>query len=240
MKKAIIITASQGLGLKLAQVSAQFKIQSKVHIISEPGVGERHDQKQTHANIVIKPPLASSLEGFDYLVWNTGVFLHKALSDTTDFEMDTLIDLHYRKPLKLIRDIHKQNKGPYHFITIASCSSWRLRNDEAIYCGLSAAKAGFARNFANDLTIELPGSKTLLVNPGGVKTPFFYENKAAEAQGYLDQENLAKFIWQTAIDQRVPFEEVQFLRNKNPTTKMSGPIIEFTTKNPEIVTDRSN
>lgn len=244
MKKAIIVTASYGIGLKLAEVSKQFDIKSEIAIVAKAGIGEPPNSTEKSNKHAAYGELYSTIDSdddsFDYLIWSTGVFLQKSLSETTDVEMDTLIDLHYSQPLKIIRDIHKKNNKPYHFITIASCSSWRLRHQEAIYCGLSAAKAAFTRNFANDLTAERPGSKIMLVNPGGVKTPFFYEKEIEDTSGYLDQDNLARFIWQTAIEQKKSFEEIQFLRDKNVKSEVGVPIIEFVVKNPETIATRDS
>ena len=96
---------------------------------------------------------------------------------------------------------------------IASCSSWRLREQEAVYCGLSAAKATFARNMAADLARERPGSKVTLLNPGGIRTPFYYEQEE-EGEGFIDQVWLAEYIWASVLNQRDTFSELQILREK--------------------------
>lgn len=242
MKRALIVTASQGLGLELALISSKFNIQSQVHMVNQKGVGEIIN------NDAIEPDYLTDAshpyvqqnysESYDFFVWCTGVFLQKPISKINDFELDTLIDLHYRLPIKIIRDFHTQQKVPYHFIVIASCSSWRLRNNEPIYCGLSAAKASFARNFANDLIKEMPGSKSLLVNPGGLKTPFFYEDPNVSTNGYLNQNKMAEFIWRQSLSQNMPFTEIQYLRDKTNSSEEVEPIIEYGVRSPEILTFR--
>lgn len=228
MKKAIILTAAHGIGFKIADLSSHFNINSMIKVINVPGVGEVSGALPNHE-------YNNFTESFDYLIWSTGVFLQKPLVDTTDYEIDTLIDVHYKMPLKALRDLHTIQTKPYHLIVIASCSSWRLRNNEAIYCGLSAAKATFTRNFANDLTSQLPGSKVTLINPGGLRTPFFYEEESIDNAGYLDQEHLAQFILESATTQEVSYQEVQYLRNKSQTSTSKDPIIEYKTKSPEII-----
>ncbi len=236
MKKAMLITSEQGIGIHLAQIAHRFSIQSNRYIVSERKAGpanfaDAYDYFADRNHYVYDE---RANQRIDYLIWSTGVFLHKPFADHTDFELDAMIDLHYRLPLKIIRTLHRHQCAPYHFIMIASCSSWRLRQHEAVYCGLCAAKAAFARNFANDLTQTLPGSKVTLMNPGGSKPNFFYEKDQIITDNYLNQNDLAQFIWQTVTTQHKPFLEVQYLRDKSSIPKHE-PIISYQTSCPETL-----
>lgn len=238
MKKAIIITATQGLGFSLQKTSKQYGISSKTYSIGKCGVGESKalPAEKTDYALDISNEVTTKIEdNFDFIVWNTGVFLHKEFSKTTDAEIDTLIDLHYRFPLKIMRNLHQKQTKPYHFIAISSCSSWRMREFEAIYCGLCAAKATFVRNFANELSDNLPGSKVTLINPGGVRTAFYYEEDEPNLEGYLNQEKMSNFIWSSALEQEKTFVEIQYLRNKTSVCGFSEPIIEYGTKCAETI-----
>ena len=238
MEKAIIISASRGLGPELAQVSLEYNIRSETHFVSYPNVGEVSSLKTCNPDYFtdISLPLLPSVfdRDFNYLVWYTGVFLKKSFAETTESELDVLFDLHYKVPVKIIHQLHKQRKNSYHLIVIASCSSWRMRLHEAVYCSLCAAKSTFARTFANELSRDLIGSKVLLVNPGGLRTPFYYENNI-EMDGYLDLENLARFIWKSAKQQEKSFMEIQYLRNKSSVSGDMNPIIELGAKLPETI-----
>lgn len=238
MEKAIIISASHGLGPELAQVSLEYNIQSKTHFVSYPNVGEASLLKTCNPDYItdISLPLSPPEHeiDFNYLVWYTGVFLKKSFAETTESELNVLFDLHYKVPVKIIHQLHRQKKTSYHLIIIASCSSWRMRLHEAIYCSLCAAKSTFARNFANELSRDLIGSKVLLLNPGGLRTPFYYENNE-EIDGYLDPVNLARFIWESAKAQQKAFMEIQYLRNKCSLFPDMNPIIELGTKLPETI-----
>lgn len=240
MQKAIVLTASRGLGLKLAEHSLSYNIQSQTIGITKKGVGESVDLPAYKTDFLIDIDNSSITElpttTYNYLVWNTGVFLQKSFSDMLDNDIDVLIDLHYRTPLQIIRKLHNNQQNPYHFIVIASCSSWRIRSNESVYCGLCAAKAAFTRNFANDLSRELPGSKVTLINPGGLRTPFFHEDKEVEdIHNYLNQDELALFIWQTALEQKKGFQEIQYLRNKTTGGNDKLPIIEYGQRMPETI-----
>lgn len=239
-KSAVILTATRGLGIKLAEHSSTFEIISKTIAITKKNIGESLYLPAEKTDLVIdvghKPNLNMTVEPFDFLVWNTGTFLQKSFACTTEDEIDTLIDLHYRVPLKILQMLHNKQHQPYHLVVIASCSSWRMRKNEAIYCGLCAAKAAFARNFANDLSHELPGSRVTLFNPGGLRTPFFYEDKEVnDIDDYLNQDDLATFVWQTVTEQKQIFQEIQFLRNKSAATQDKKPIIEYGPRIPEII-----
>ncbi len=238
MSKAIIITASHGLGIAMHHVAKQYSVASKTYGVTKLGIGESDgfDLEKTDYKIDISDnTLVEIDEQFDFIVWNTGVFLHKPFTETSDFEIDTMIALHYQVPLKILRNLHRKQQKPYHLIAVSSCSSWRMREFEAVYCGLCAAKATFVRNFAKELANSLPGSKTTLINPGGVRTPFFYEEEHPQLDGYLNQEEMANFIWKTAIHQENIFEEIQYLRSKQVAEGSGAPIIEYGVKCAETI-----
>jgi short-subunit dehydrogenase len=230
MRNAIIVTATHGLGITMHHVARDYLIACKTYSVKRQGVGESKGffLEETNFTVDISDTTIDDIdEQFDFIVWNTGVFLHKLLTETTDFEIDTMIDLHYRTPLKILRNLHRKQQKPYHLIAVSSCSSWRMRELEAVYCGLCAAKATFIRNFAKELENKLPGSKTTLINPGGVRTPFFYEEEYPNLEGYLNQEEMAAFIWKVALKQKKTFEEIQYLRNKNLVDGSGAPIVEY-------------
>ena len=61
-----------------------------------------------------------------------------------------------------------------------------------------------------------------------------YENNI-EMDGYLDPENLARFIWKSAKQQEKSFMEIQYLRNKSSVSGDMNPIIELGAKLPETI-----
>ena len=237
MNGATIITATRGIGFALAQHANNIGINSTTFGISAGNVGVSQGLSAQPVDHLIDIHSDYDLDAIQfapsrYLIWSTGAFLKIPLSEMTDTQIENLSELHYNMPLRLIHRFHRQQKDPYHLIVIASCSSWRLRDQEAVYCGLSAAKATFTRNFAGDLHRERPGSKVSLINPGGVRTPFYYELDE-EGDGFIDQTWLANAIWSAVFNQENIFQELQILRQKPPT--IDGlPTIEFGQKLPEV------
>jgi len=238
MKNASIITATRGIGIFLAKHAQALGINSQTYGVACGNVGVSNNlpaEKVDHLiDIDCKPNLdAVQFQPSSFLIWSTGAFLKVPLGEMTDSHVDTLSELHYNIPLKLIRRFHQQNTAPYHLIVIASCSSWRLREQEAAYCGFSAAKATFARNVAGDLKRERPGSKVTLINPGGIRTPFYYELEE-EGTGFIDQNWLADYIWSAVLNQKRTFDELQILRQK-PIVAGKPPLIELGQKMPEVL-----
>ena len=166
---------------------------------------------------------------FDYIFWNAGIFLRKPLSSYSGEELDKMISTHLLGPIQFLRLWHLlqlKSKAPYHLITIASTSSWRIRENETLYCALKAAKAAFTRNFARELVRDLPGSKITLVNPGGIKTPNFWQNSGQDISKFMDPDAVAKIIWSEVEGQRDSFKEVQIMRNDDGNPNVSyGPRI---------------
>lgn len=236
MQNATIITAPHGLGIYLEKEAINLGLQTDTYGISAGNIGISTGIPAQPVDHMIDTKETYDLDSIQfmpskYLIWSTGVFLKSPLSEMTDEQIINLSELHYSMPLRLIHRFQQQHKFPYHLIVIASCSSWRLREQEAVYCGLSAAKATFARNIASDLHKGRPGSKVTLINPGGVRTPFYYELEE-QGEGFIDFNWLSKYIWEVALNQNTVFEELQILRKK-PVVVGSLPDILYGQKIPE-------
>lgn len=238
MGNVSVITATRGIGIALAKHARTLDLSCQTYGVASGAVGvSTHLPAEAVDHLIdidCQPDLNTvTFKPSSFLIWSTGAFLKVPLGEMTDTHVDTLSELHYNTPLKLIRRFHQQNTDPYHMIVIASCSSWRLREQEAAYCGLSAAKATFARNVAGDLQRERPGSKVTLINPGGIRTPFYYESEE-EGSGFIDQTWLADYIWSAALNQDTTFDELQILRQK-PVVAGKRPIVEPGQKLPEAL-----
>jgi NAD(P)-dependent dehydrogenase (short-subunit alcohol dehydrogenase family) len=240
VKKAIVLGGTKGLGAAIASQSQKRGIATVVYGSSVGQEGEDHlpaEVTRRQVDLESAESVAAADLGHgdvDYFFWVAGVFLQKRLVDTTHFELDRMTEIHFTNPLKFVQRLQQLQKRPYHFITVASCSSWRLRSDETVYCSLKAAQATFARSFAVELTRDLPGSKVLLINPGGLKTPNFWKEKPTQdLSDFLDPDLVASIIWDEISGQKKPFHEVQILRRK-PAIPGSAPIVEYGPKLPEF------
>lgn len=174
-----------------------------------------------------------AIRNFDvrYFFWNAGIWMSKSFRHMTDDDVDLMIDVHLRGPLKILRRFLSERKDPCHIVIIASTSWWTLRNREQMYCAMKGAKATFARNIALELWEEFPGSHTMLVNPGGMKTELFTDGR--DASMYMEPDAVAKIIWEKIEkqeEQNDPFMEVDILRNEDGT-----PRVEYGPKTPQIL-----
>ncbi len=168
-------------------------------------------------------------EGAAYVFWVAGAFLRKPLTECGADEVAAMAALHFTGPLCALATIHRMMKlarpladppgRPYHLVTVASTSSWRLREHETVYCALKAAKAHFTRNFARELAVDLPGSKTTLVNPGGMKTPNFW-NLRQDISGFMEPSAIAEIIWSRALAQTSAYEEYAVMRNADGSPRV--------------------
>lgn len=241
MVHSIILGGTKGLGLALAQESSLRDVPPVIFGRTAKDDSVKQELPQDAICQELDLTDEKSISRVDtsslntkYFFWVSGVFLKKRLAETSLYEIDRMIAIHLSGPLKFIQKFHKAQEAPYHFITIASCSSWRLREDEAIYCSLKSAKATFTRNFAVEMTRDLPGSKVTLINPGGLNTPNFWKETQQNTSGFLDPNKIAALIWDKIQMQSTDFLELQILRKK-PVVVGSEPIVESGAKLPETL-----
>ena len=102
--------------------------------------------------------------------------------------------------MNVVRHFHRMKGRPYHFIPIGSTSAWRIRKDESVYGCVKACQAKFAYDFHQELRRDLPGSRTLLAQPGGMNTEL-WTNTATDASQFLDPALVARIIWEEIVDQ---------------------------------------
>ncbi|MEY4744165.1 MAG: hypothetical protein RL272_110 [Candidatus Parcubacteria bacterium] len=242
MDRSLILGGTKGLGRALAIASLARGItpvvagRSAYEARKDPGLAGSvflsHDLSDL--DDALKPDFPGYLKDVRYVFWVAGAFLRKPLTDCTPDEVRKLADIHFLGPVGTIAIIHRLMKmarplagspgQPYHLVTIASTSSWRVRDDETVYCALKAAKAHFTRNFARELARDLPGSKTALVNPGGMKTPGFWAGSGQDIGAYMEPDDVARIIWDRSAAQAGPYDEYSLMRNADGSPRVEdGP-----------------
>lgn len=239
-KKVIILGGTKGLGLSIAKKAAALGMHPIIlgtsvnDVFTLKGLPQGSEIYQADLCAINKlDPKAYGNGDIAYLFWVSGVFLKKRLTEVSDDELDQMTKIHFTGPLTFLRNFLTRQHKPFHLITIASCSSWRLREHETVYTSLKAAQACFARNLADELASDFPGSKSLLINPGGLNTPNFWKNEDIDTTDFLDPDLVSKIIWKEVFNQKSVFKEMQILRNK-PVVPGDPPIIEYGPKIPEI------
>lgn len=244
MLSALLLGATKGLGLELAREGVLRQVSPVIYgrsaeqpnaIADAPKGAVLHRLDLQSQDSVMQAPLPD--RPMAYVFWIAGAFHKGPLERTAPSDIDLHTDLHFRGPVHFLRRLLAHQPEPFHLVTIGSVSSWRLREDEALYCGLKAAQTAFTRNFAVELTRDRVGSRVTLVNPGGLNVPSFWENAPRDLSGFLDPAMVARFIWDTVKTQTEPFLEVQVMRHK-PSMAGSPPIIEYGPRCPEVLSVR--
>lgn len=239
---ALIMGGTRGLGAALARESVTH---GKTPII----LGRTAGMIQTQNRLDIKNAIYTAFDfesdqsqtqlspkGTDRLThvfWTAGTFLEKALTDASVDEIDQMINVHLRGPVKYLANLHRLMKvahalalhpgQPYHLVVIGSTSAWRVRENQTLYCALKAAKITFARNFARELVADLPGSKVTIVNPGGMKTDFL-AGSSQDISNFMDPHVIARIIWNEVLMQKSVFCEFALIRAEDGTSRFElGP-----------------
>ena len=235
-RTALIIGATRGLGYALAETAIE------KHHIRAIGLGRTADSDilLRRGALMVKFDLTNpatwdaALKAVvasppDFVVWNAGILDRGPFAEQADETLDTMIDTHLRGPLKFLKRLHRLQKQqaplserpgkPYHLITIASTSWYRMRDGEAVYCMLEAAKETFMRQFARELVRDLPGSKATTVNPGGMKTDFLAA-WGQDVSKMMDPFAVAEIIWREALEQQSPFAEINIPRDDDGTPRL--------------------
>ena len=234
MARSLIIGGTRGLGRALAIgslrrgitpiVTGRFRSLEQAKIDPELQGAEFHQFDLDYPAMIGSSGLAWG--DISQVFWVAGIFMRSKVIETATEDIERMISTHLLGPIVTLREIVQLMKcgvnwdktfqppnKPFHLVTIGSTSSWKVRDNEAIYCALKAAKAHFTRNFARELVAELPGSKVTLVNPGGIKTPDFWQGSGQDISGYIEPSDLAELIWNEVLAQEQPFAEFQVLRH---------------------------
>lgn len=229
MVRSLILGGTKGLGKALAAQSLAMGFDTVVVGRS----ADRCDDPALRGARFVKADLSrhGDITADDYrlwaesthIFWVAGAFLRKPLTDCTSKELYRMTDLHFVGPVGVLAHIHRLKRiaqaasgrpgEPYRLVTVASTSSWRVRDNETVYAALKAAKAHFARNFAREIVRDFPGSKATLVNPGGMRTPDFWHDSGQDIGSFMAPEAVASIIWERVRAQETPFDEYSVMRN---------------------------
>ncbi len=223
---ALVLGASKGLGLEIARqakerdmiaLAVARSVTGSYATMHEGWVGKRADITDPGAVVDI----LDLHREFDitHVFWVAGIppkgtgvqgqkqsFMGHGRED-----VEAMFQTHLIGPINILRECMRRVwRTPIHLVTVASTSSYRLRENETLYCTVKAAKAHFTRNFAAELARDLPGSKTTLVNPGGMRTDFL--KHTADVSNWMDPAVIAEIIWNRVGLQTSSFTEFNILR----------------------------
>lgn len=227
---ALILGASKGLGLEIAKETVR---RSMVAVcVSRSAVstyGNLPEGWVSHkADIADPTAVIDILElhrelPITHVFWVAGIHRKQQIMAATYEDVDLMTRTHFTGPVNILRECFGRAwRSPIRLVTVASTSSYRMRENETLYCALKAAKAHFTRNFAAELARDLPGSKTLLVNPGGMRTDFL--KGVADVSNWMDPAAVAGIIWDRVAAQTKSYEEINILRQPDGSPQVvDGP-----------------
>ena len=174
----------------------------------------------------VRPTIPDDIGPFDLIVWAAGMQQRGAFSDLLTDEIRRHCRVQFEAPVEILAELLRAQKRadyPMHLVMISSTTSWHARADETLYGALKAAQSHLARGLGLALPAELPGSKVLLVNPGGMATPF-WKHPDQDLSRFMDPASVASIVWDEIREQQGSFKAIQILRQPDGTPKLErGP-----------------
>ncbi len=130
----------------------------------------------------------------DVLVNCVGIGLIKGLEDTTQEEIDNVIDTDLKGAIYTSQEAYKRMVANQngHIINVSSTSGIKARPDETIYC---AAKWGL-RGFTESLRLAGIPNKVRVtgIYPGGMQTNFWKGNEPKNLEAFMQPSDIAEQI----------------------------------------------
>lgn len=224
--RSLIFGGTSGLGFSLAEASIEKGI---VPII----VGRQPrpdaypiDARTEFVDVADDAAVAALMDrftvqpslGFGYLFYTPGVFLTGDLREQTDAQVREVMNVNYFGLVNVLRHFHRMKKKPYHLIAISSTAAWRDVAGEAAYGASKAAMDRYVRDSHYQRVRDLPGSRTLLVHPGGMKSRF-WEGSTFDTSKFMDTDLIASHIWDEVHAQELgdqpDLHEVHYIRQSD-------------------------
>ncbi len=229
MSRSLIVGGARGLGLSVTKESLRRGIEPIV--LGRPGDGrgavldidgtpvrfepvQITDDADT-ARCIDLFKVQPSLQ-FQEVFYLPGTFLQGPFCGHSDADARAVFDVTVFGLMNLMRHFHPMKRRPYRLVTFASTSSTKIRPDEAIYGAAKAAEAQFAGNLHQEMSKDLPGSMSLIVHPGGMRTGFL--PPGIDPAELMDPDAVARLVWDEMAAQdrgeHPPLHELHILRGK--------------------------
>lgn len=181
-KIAVVTGRSSGMGLAISRKLKQMGMQVIVFDIQAPPDEFQYFQVDIRSDTQIKEALLQ-IPHIDILVNNAGIYFEKYLEDTTNDEIDKMIDVNIKGTYLMTRDAFpqiKRSKGC--IVIIASCLGLVPELTSPLYCTTKAGLVMFTKCLAQQYADC--GIRVNCVLPGPIDTPLlqksFLDEGAAE------------------------------------------------------------
>lgn len=229
-KTALVLGGTTGLGQEIARIAASREAGYEVTVAGRTAAtcalvrdGDAIPLVMDLEARYYKETLPESAGPYDLIVWAAGMQQRGSFVDLGVDEIRRHCRVQLESPLEILAELFKRQRKagkPTHLIVISSTTSWRARGDEALYSALKAAQSQLARSLGVGLAKDLPGSKVLLVNPGGMATPFWKHSKE-DTSKFMNPAVVATIIWFDVLRlQQETFDEIQILRQPDGTPRL--------------------
>lgn len=181
-KIAVVTGGSSGMGLAISRKLKQMGIQVIVFDVQEPPEEFQYFQVDIRSDAQIKDVL-SQIPHIDILVNNAGIYFEKYLEDTTNDEIDKMVDVNIKGTYLMTRDAFPQiKKSKGCIVIIASCLGLVPELTSPLYCTTKAGLVMFTKCLAQQYADC--GVRVNCVLPGPIDTPLlqrsFLDEGAAE------------------------------------------------------------
>lgn len=218
VKKTLVLGGTKGLGRAIAKRSlAEERVtvvvgRSTLQASSDPELTGAEFFMADLANMDL---MASNMNSilrscgpFDRVFTVAGTWLNGPVIDCAREEIQEMVNLHLFGLVESLKAIHRfvvfgepllGREAFYHLVVVSSTSAYKRRKNEAVYRMVQAGKAAFVRSFAEEVCRDLPGSRVMLVEPGGMDTDFFGDGRSRE--GYMDPDVVAQNIFERMAEQ---------------------------------------
>lgn len=256
----LILGGTKGLGLALAHEAVR---RGFVPVVTGRSIDRADIRRALPKNAIrvyqdlMRPSTALNIpdpypRSCDHVFWNAGAFLRKDFRSVKEEDIEKIMETVAVGGMKFLRYFHSRRTTPYHLVVTASTSSWRLREDEEVYCAAKAAQAHFARNFAGRLFEDLSGSRLLLVHLGGMKTENFWEGTDQDISEFMEESDVARIMFEAmalqenpvaltplldtclAADEKKPDTPKRFLEIQIMRGEKGKPVVSFGPRMPEV------
>lgn len=209
MRTALIIGGTSGLGLELTKQLKDYKIfitgrippKDKIKFIkldlSRGNIAKKIDE------------VLSKVKKIDLLIYCAGFLREADINELSDSEIIAMNNVGLNAPELIISKILRKQDILEGFIVITSTSQFTPREKQTTY---TASKAGLGM-FANSLSLSPKIKKTLVISPGGMKTPFWKNNKEVDTKTFLEPKWVAEKTLDFYNNHHFKYMLVKFLRN---------------------------
>lgn len=181
-KTAIVTGGSSGMGLAISRRLRQSGINVIVFDIQSPPDDFQFFHVDIRNDVQIKAAL-SQIDCVDILINNAGIYFEKYLEDTTNDEIDRMVDINIKGTYLMTRNVFPKIKAAKgSIVVIASCLGLVPELTSPLYCttkaGLIMLTKCLAQQYADC------GVRVNCILPGPIDTPLlqnsFYTKEAEE------------------------------------------------------------